>query len=428
MKIFVYTGSYFYPESDKNKYVSGGSYAVFDIANSLVMQKADVHVYSEDYYGKEKHRNKVHIEARSYWLFIKYFRPFLIPILFKMLFVKHKINIRHKIRWILKIIQTGYVIHLLKKYKPDVFHLQGELYAALLAAVKTQVKVVISMHGQNAYLDDEDCPLTKFYNNYCYFQKFERDFFKLAVQNQWPLTTVSSGLKKLIIDNNKGYKDNIHIVLNGFTKDNNNTPAINIRDKYHFNDTDKIIIVAGAISKRKNQIQVVRAYSLLEDSIKDNLKVLIAGSDKVSDGTINTAIKELGLTNHVILCGTILRNELSSYYGQSDYCIIASIYEAFGLSIIEAFSFGLPVICFEDISAFEDIYNEKCVFRVKERSDIALAHAIKTSFSTEWDKDSIKEWSQKFSLENMAKNYIEVYKKAQPLPLNNFEATVRLIE
>jgi glycosyltransferase involved in cell wall biosynthesis len=346
-----------------------------------------------------------------------------------MLFVKHKINIRHKISWILKIIQTGYVIHLLKKYKPDVFHLQGELYAALLAAVKTQVKVVISMHGQNAYLENEDCPLPKFYNNYCYLKKIECDFFKLAVQNQWCLTTVSSGLRKLIIENNKGYKDNIHIVLNGFIKDsNNNIPAIDIRSKYHFNDTDKIIIIAGAITKGKNQIQVVRAYSLLEDSIKDNLKVLIAGSDKVSDGTINTIIEKLGLTNHVILCGSIPRNELKWYYEQSSYCAFVSLNDAFGLSIIEAFSFGLPVICFDDISAFEDIYNEKCVFRVKERSDIALAHAIKTSFSTEWDKGSIKEWSQKFSLENMAKNYIEVYKKAQPLPLNNFEAIVRLIE
>jgi glycosyltransferase involved in cell wall biosynthesis len=428
MKIFIYTGSYFYPESDNHKFVSGASYAVFDIANSLAIQGSDIQIYSEDYYGKENLRNNVHIEARSCWLFIKYFRPFLIPILLKMLFVKHKMNFRHRIRWILKIIQTGYVIHLLKKHKPDIFHLQGELCAALLAAVKTQVKVVITMHGQVAYIGDEDCALPKFYNNYRYLQKYERDFFELAVRNQWCLTTVSNGLRKEIIENNKEiYQNTVYAVLNGFNKNNNNNiPYVDIRDKYNFKKTDKILIVAGAISKRKNQIQIVRAYSLLEDSMKNQLKVLIAGSDKMSDGTINGIIKKLGLSNKVILCGSIPRGELEYYYEQSDCCAVTSLYDAFGLPIIEAFSFGLPVVCFNDISALEDVYHEKCVFSVKERSDIALAHALKASFETEWDKDFIIEWSHKFSLENMAKNYIEVYKKAKPL--NDLKAIIQLLE
>jgi glycosyltransferase involved in cell wall biosynthesis len=427
MKILIYTGDYFDSESNVNKHVSGAAYAVCDIANALADQGNDVHVYSENYIGEKKLNCKVYMEARAYWLFMRYFRLFLIPIVFKMLFSRQKIGIRHRLIWITKIIQTGYIIHLLIKYSPDIFHLQGDLYAALLAAAKVQTKSIITIHGQNAYLGDIDCPLPKFSNNYCYYQKYNRNFFTLAVKNQWRLTTVSSGLKQdIIVYNKENYHDNISVVLNGFEKNIlKKTFYINIRNKYQFKKTDKIIIVSGAISKRKNQIQVVRAYSLLDDSIKREMKVLIAGSDKVSDGTINEAIKELHLENNIILCGVIPRHELCYYYEQSDYCVVASLYETFGLPIIEAFSFGLPVICFSDMSVLDDVYNKECMILAKERSDIALSEAIMNALNTKWDKDYIMNWSQKFSLEKMAKAYMEAYKFAKPL--NNFKDIVRLI-
>lgn len=46
------------------------------------------------------------------------------------------------------------------------------------------------------------------------------------------------------------------------------------------------------------------------------------------------------------------------------------------MSLIEGYRFGLPAICFSDIDAAYDIYDDKCTVLIKERTDEAVSYAI----------------------------------------------------
>ena len=54
--------------------------------------------------------------------------------------------------------------------------------------------------------------------------------------------------------------------------------------------------------------------------------------------------------------------------------------------MIEAFQFGLPTITFSDLDAIQDIYNEKAMLILKERSDKVLAEGISSMLKISWDE------------------------------------------
>ena len=79
--------------------------------------------------------------------------------------------------------------------------------------------------------------------------------------------------------------------------------------------------------------------------------------------------------------------------------------------MIEAFTHGIPTVAFSDLDAIPDLYHEKAMILVDERTDEALANGIETTLATEWENNMIKKYAQNFSFEKMAKEYINVYEK-----------------
>jgi glycosyltransferase involved in cell wall biosynthesis len=135
--------------------------------------------------------------------------------------------------------------------------------------------------------------------------------------------------------------------------------------------------------------------------------VLFLGIDNT--GTFEKNIHQLGLDNDVIYCGNIHRDYIHIYYSQSDFTILASKSEGFGLSIIEGFFYGLPCITFSDLDAIEDLYDLRAMYLVNERTDEALAKGLLSCISSKWDRVFIQKYAFNFSLENSAVKYISCY-------------------
>jgi glycosyltransferase involved in cell wall biosynthesis len=76
-----------------------------------------------------------------------------------------------------------------------------------------------------------------------------------------------------------------------------------------------------------------------------NLKFVIGGSsDAAEKKYIEELILNYGMSNHIILTGFILEDELPAHFLMSDLYIMPSNEEGFGLVFIEAMHYGLPVI------------------------------------------------------------------------------------
>lgn len=186
---------------------------------------------------------------------------------------------------------------------------------------------------------------------------------------------------------------------------------MSIREKYNIPQDAKVLLYVGNISKNKNQAQMVRAFGLLPNEIRNNTWVLFCGEDHAKDGEMEHLIETTPDHKHLVLCGGIDRIAMPDYYKEANGVVLLSFAEGFGLSLIEGMHFGLPCVMPKDLDAYEDIYNPNSVVSIKDRDDKSVAEGLELLLTGRWNKEQIKAHSKKFESQNMAKQYIKAYKR-----------------
>jgi len=106
-------------------------------------------------------------------------------------------------------------------------------------------------------------------------------------------------------------------------------------------EVGKFFLMVGAIRPRKNIERVLLAMSKISNK---NFKLYIVGKNLNYIKKIKKLIKDCNLTERVILKGYVSDEELNILYSTAIAYIYPSLYEGFGLPILEAQLRGLPVI------------------------------------------------------------------------------------
>jgi glycosyltransferase involved in cell wall biosynthesis len=138
---------------------------------------------------------------------------------------------------------------------------------------------------------------------------------------------------------------------------------------------EKIICVANCIP-RKGIIDLIKAFSLIE---KRGFKLHIVGKVKENSSyykNVISLIKELGLTQDVFLDGRLEQEELNRLYLASKIFILPSLKEGFGIVLLEAMYYGLPIVTTK-ISAMPELVTDgENGLLVPVADPMALAEAI----------------------------------------------------
>ena len=104
------------------------------------------------------------------------------------------------------------------------------------------------------------------------------------------------------------------------------------------------------------------------------MNIIGDGSEKQN---LQNKINELNLQNKIFLCGTKLSDELEKEYLNSSIYLMTSFSESFGLVLVEAASYGLPLIAFDSAQgAKEIINNNKNGFLIPNRDKNQFAEKI----------------------------------------------------
>ncbi len=310
-----------------------------------------------------------------------------------------------KLKVLYYFLNTGYVLKIVKKVDPDVVHIQSIGFYTipfLIAAVTCGKPFVVSNHGLATFLGPGMVDEKQ--------REMEGAFFRLASRYGVPVTTVSSGIKKRITKHLHIKGDNITVVFNSCGLDmkklDENKQRL-IKKKFGIDADSQTFLCVGSISSRKNQIQVARAYRLLDGPARNKVKVLFAGSGP-KEQELREYIKKHGLGQNLFACGNIGHDELVNYYRIADYTVMASVDEGFGLPVVEGYAFGLPAVAFSDLDAVADIGGRESMVMVAQRSDAALAEGLLAAMEKDWDRGVIKEMALKFSRKEMALRYHQV--------------------
>ena len=105
-----------------------------------------------------------------------------------------------------------------------------------------------------------------------------------------------------------------------------------------------LFTVAGEVPS-KNVDRLLQAFALARPTLSEDLKLCIAGIKTPHHKYFLQRAAALGLGGHVELLGYVSRQELTMYYRQARAFIFASLFEGFGIPLLEAMASGTPVAC-----------------------------------------------------------------------------------
>lgn len=143
-----------------------------------------------------------------------------------------------------------------------------------------------------------------------------------------------------------------------------------IRAKYNL--PPKFILYMGTLQPRKNLPMFLKAYAKIKNEI-GNVDVVIAGNRNAHnfDKRIDKTIEENYLEKKVFFPGFIDENDKASVFELADFFVFPSLYEGFGIPILEAMSQGIPVLA-SDIPSLREIgENAACYFDINSLDDFS---------------------------------------------------------
>ena len=103
-------------------------------------------------------------------------------------------------------------------------------------------------------------------------------------------------------------------------------------------------LYVGTIQPRKNLGRLIEAYAKLHERYSLTWDLVIAGGSGWLSAGLAARVKTLGLSERIHFTGYVADEELPSLYANAYFFCFPSLFEGFGLPVLEAQSYGAPVM------------------------------------------------------------------------------------
>lgn len=389
MKIIL-INSYYFPEI-----IGGAEVSVKKLAEGLIKRGHNVVVITTGIENKIEYLQGVKIyrlKTKSFYR-ANFEKNILKKLIYRLLDIYNPFNYRifNKI---------------IKDEKPDIINtnnLYGISPVIFNSAKNNNVKIVHTLRDYNLL-----CPkvsLLKKNMKTCYKANilcyFYRSINKFLLRKVDIITAPSEFVSTMFKNNNFFYKD-IKIIYN----------AIDIRDKNYKEKNISIkksltFVYMGALSKYKGLIELVESFKNISD---DSINLIIAGKGELKDYVISESNKDKRISFYHFLN----EDEKDKVLKKSDILIIPSIWnEPFGRVVIEAYSYGLPVIGSNVGGIPEIIEHKKTGLIFNHREENSLMNSMLYFINNKEEIYNMKlncfNKLKEFSLELQIDRFIEVY-------------------
>ena len=224
--------------------------------------------------------------------------------------------------------QVGLPFHLMtSRKKPDVF-LTLTHYAPRVSPVPTIVSVMdlSYLHFPETFKKNDLYQLTK--------------WTKYSVKKAAKVITISQSSKDDIIKFYKTAPEKVKVVHLGLKElSMDKAPT----DLEKFGVTGKFVLFVGTLQPRKNISRLIEAFSRLPQQLKEEYQLVVIGKKGWLYEDILNSPKKFNVENRVLFLDYVSDEDLPAFYKKAELFVLPSLYEGFGLPVLEAMRYGCPV-------------------------------------------------------------------------------------
>jgi glycosyltransferase involved in cell wall biosynthesis len=244
-----------------------------------------------------------------------------------------------------------------KKYKFDIYY---SPYQSLPIGIKSISKSIVTIHDAIPWL------FAFQRQNFAY--KLYSEISKRSCRRANKFISISESSKIDIVSVYKIKPELIEVIYEFANIKFSEEPTEEIRKSVHekFNISKPFILFTGGLKKHKNLRILLKSFATLIEKYGADVELVIGGSVKRSTSTASVLhydveslrgyAKTKNISERVKFVGSLSEDELNVFYHDAVVLVSLSLYEGFGLPILESMMAETPVIA-SNISAHEEVAN-----------------------------------------------------------------------
>lgn len=295
----------------------------------------------------------------------------------------------------------------LKEKKPDIVHFTNYLIPIVRLC---DVKYLATIHDLTAWRLPET--VASVYLSYIKWAVSQ------AVKRADLVLTVSEAVKREIIKLFGVHPGKIRTVYNligkNFWKLPKTAPDKIEAIKAKFGIKGDFLLFIGTIEQRKNLMTLIRAFEKVRDYRK--LQLVLVGKPGYGFSKVDRYLSDHRLKGEVILTGYVSEEEKIALYDSATTFVYPSLYEGFGIPLVEAMVRKVPIVA-SRIPSTEEVAGEAALYYSGDPlNHETLAESILMLLENEnLQQNLVKEGlkrAQEFSWEKVGKRYLQAYQEA----------------
>ncbi len=296
--------------------------------------------------------------------------------------------------------QTGKIAN---KQNADVFHgLSNELPSGL----KTGVRKIVTIHDLIFLRYPEFYPAI---DRMIYKKKF-----KSACTQADTIIAVSEQTKEDIVSFFEIDPAKIQVVYQGlhpiYLQDVKSERMVYLLSQYHL--MQPYFLYVGSIEERKNAERLVRSFKLVLDQVDDDLLLLIVGKKTDYQAKVEATVAELNLEQNVRILNKVPFNDLPFLYKGALASVYPSLFEGFGIPVLESLMMKTPVVagkgsCLQEAGGKHALYADP--ENIEDIAQQMLRMATEAGVGEQLLKDVDTHLAQ-FTAEEISSQLFEIYK------------------
>ena len=227
------------------------------------------------------------------------------------------------------------------------------------------------------------------------------------------LVAVSEATKADMVKFWRCREEDVTVLYNGLTKEvGENGSSSRVDVKHHFpapaqdSNSSPILYISRIEHPGKNHVRLIEAYSRLPRALAEAHPLVIAGADWKDAEVVHDAAAKSPHSDLIRFTGFVAGEDMPRLWNEAGFYVFPSLFEGFGLSLVEAMAKGIPCACSNNGSLGEIAGDVAVTFNPESVDDIAAALENLLGESAEAREARVArglEWIKRFSWSDHAK-------------------------